>query len=467
MIKKHKTILYFFFLQIILSIDLFATNNELLNSTQESLGELVTDDIVSISTRQDKKRLRHTQDDALDLSDESPNDQFLAPFPKKRLLSNLSSASQNEDYNSQAGTESQLSSSLSTVASTHSISSDKSLSVPKTPKTDFDIFCEIIKKGPYSDIKVPQLITAEIEDKEGSRKWVKFFPEKDPSIHKWHRKAATVIEMIKAKSGTKEYLPGPSNFAMARLVFMDGDKVVKEQELNCFFISGWPANDKNDSIKRFSKALANGKLGGNSDLYQNYQLRFITRTYENDKVTDLRPTRDYHPFKEALQDIIKKELEDLSDPLIGQDRLKSHLNASKDSTLLPRLYFHSEQAIWPFVKDKISEFKKKQPTINISHIFLDLCSYYDMCWCCGDTLVSCCHTNDFGEKLLIRATGCKQFFETPFANKGYALRDHREEFKGFKQGKAYEFGDNENTMVYKPFIAHARVEDLSCFQRSS
>jgi hypothetical protein len=86
---------------------------------------------------------------------------------------------------------------------------------------------------------------------------------------------------------------------------------------------------------------------------------------------------------------------------------------------------------------------------------LDTCSFYDMCWCCGDTLVSCSHTYNFGEKVIIRASGCEAYFDMPLSRESGPLRSHREEFSGYAESKAYEIDPN-----YKPYVAHAAVENL-------
>ena len=190
----------------------------------------------------------------------------------------------------------------------------------------------------------------------------------------------------------------------------------------------------------------------------------------------------YDPFKDEIKQIMEEESE-REDSIPGKERLQTHLKimSENSSNILGKLYFHSEQSIWMAVKDEIDNFKKKlkrrssgdirsifnkpqelDQSALVDHVFIDICSFYDMCWCCGDTLASCCHTHTLGSQAYIRASGCSAYYDRPFVTKpAYALRDHREEFSGYEEGLAFQMAIKEDeSRSYKPYIAHSIVGDF-------
>jgi hypothetical protein len=193
-------------------------------------------------------------------------------------------------------------------------------------------------------------------------------------------------------------------------------------------------------------------------------------TYQGNEEKTIRG-REYNPFRKELSDLMQKELLDPT-RLISEARLKTHINmfSGEDNNILAKLYFHSEQSIWPCVKEEIDKFRANQKKKSIADIrnhltkdqtdpivsvFLDVCTFYDVCWCCGDTLTSCSHTLDLGAKVFVRASGCEAYYDQPLSKEAGPLRQQREQFSGFRDGKAYEL-----LPTFKPYIAHAAEEDL-------
>lgn len=98
---------------------------------------------------------------------------------------------------------------------------------------------------------------------------------------------------------------------------------------------------------------------------------------------------------------------------------------------------------------------------SIDHVFLDICSYYDVCWCCGDTLASTCHTLEFGFPVYVRASGLHPYSDSPFSLiKPVALRHQREKFPSYQQEKeGFERQQGNDVSTYRPYIAHSMKED--------
>ena len=247
-----------------------------------------------------------------------------------------------------------------------------------------------------------------------------------------------------------------------------------------FFISGFPANNHRSPISNFVDDLSKEKLGDAMKAYKDYGFRFIGKGYSKGKVESPTPTPSWDKFKELAKGPVSRELEK-GDRIICEERLKSHINvfSATDNGILAPLYFHSEQSLWPYVKEKIREFEEvegkkvkgdmrshlaKASESTIASIFLDICSYYDMCWGCGDTLASCCHTKELGKyEVYIRATGCNAYVDRPFSEDksvvATSLRDMRSDFSCYEEGSGFEFR-TAALSSYKPYIAHAMKEDF-------
>ncbi|OFW91592.1 MAG: hypothetical protein A2W46_01065 [Alphaproteobacteria bacterium RIFCSPHIGHO2_12_42_13] len=341
-------------------------------------------------------------------------------------------------------------------------------------KTPFARFKEIIEGEPYPPLIPMEKITAAEEDKEGSRKWVKFLSSaEDGETHKWHQTMGKVITALRKENETKRYLPAQVNFAAVRLVFVRKGKEVIVQDIPYFFASGLPANPNKNGAKRLAADLANKKISDDLKDFNGYGLRFITKAYKGTEEESIGAS-----FTQNLTGIVEDELKK-DDPIIGKNRLQTHkklLEAVDSKSILAMLYFHSEQSIWMFVKEMIEKFKRSyiesycsssssssssSPCSPVTHVFVDIASYYDMCWCCGDTFASCCHTNHLGSQVYVRATGCQAYPDPPFITKPtYALRHHRSEFVGYGIGRAFEMPAPDKIDHYKPYIAHALVNDF-------
>jgi hypothetical protein len=324
-------------------------------------------------------------------------------------------------------------------------------------------FAEIMAKGPFHMTPIGP-ITAEDEIREGSRRWVASFGDK--VVEEWHKNAEKLVRNFQSKKG--EVLPSYSNVAIARLVFVKGDNSKEERDIPFFFVSGFPANGIRPSISKFAQSLST-KLG---DKYKDYGLRFSGKSYNSSGVESFTSTQTYDLFKEKVKTPIETELSK-EDRIVREERLKSHLSilSDKDNFILAEFYFHSEQGLWMVVKEEIEKFKKELernrkadvrgglgstlPEFSISRIFLDLCSYYDVCWCCGDTLASVCHTKELGDyEVYVRATGVNEYKDKPFDGK--PLRDLKGEFASYMEG-----GTGFEHTPYKPYVAHAMAGDFN------
>jgi len=345
------------------------------------------------------------------------------------------------------------------------------------PQTFFDQFKDILAAGP-NPIQAMTEITAQQEDQKGSRKWVKSFNNPDAKdAHDWHTKMSKTIVSLREENQKEKYLPVETNFAAARLVFILQDGETKVVDIPYFFISGWPANANRESAKRFAKDLNDKKLGASLKDYDMYGLRFITKSYQGKEEKELRKP-NYDPYKDEIKEIMEKELKE-KESIPAKERLDTHIKlmSANDSGILGKLYFHSEQSIWMTAKEEIEKVKtrlnnKKKGDITsflssspkvdpLARVFLDICSFYDMCWCCGDTLASCCHTKTLGAQVYVRASGCSAYYDRPFEHKPpYALRDHRKEFNGYEEGCGFEMPSNTNGNLYKPYINHSMASDF-------
>lgn len=358
-------------------------------------------------------------------------------------------------------------------------SSQKLLGSKQERITLYGKFHKVMSNGRYS-ITPLVAIKAEDEDREGSRKWVKSFEmqKEIPKSHSWYRKTSRAVERLRSINNEKKYLPVQVNFAAARLTFMVDGQEPEEVEVPFFFISGWPASDLRDggTIETFSKLLSEERLGEALKPYKHYGLKFITMSYvggERQQMSDRR----YGSHKVRIQEVMDKELE-MPLPIVGTTRIKSHLNIvvhDDANDILSQLYFHSEQAIWMYVKEEIGKFTRvlmekargnESSTPIIKHALLDICSFYDMCWCCGDTLAGCCHTLTLDIPVYVRSLGCKSYVDRPFLNPEdpyYSLRKDRHLFAGYERGEAFKLPSSvvsDPAHIYQPYVAHAANEDI-------
>lgn len=343
-------------------------------------------------------------------------------------------------------------------------------------RTLYTQFREILASPPCPLPEMSQ-ITASQEDQGGSRKWVKFFSDPaDKEPHEWHQKMPKVIMAVRQQNDRGRYFPGETNFAAARLVFVLQDEESQFKEIPYFFASGWPANAKRSFAQDFSKALEDEKLGEELKPYKGYGLRFITKSYQGGEEKELR-SASFNPFKDEIKGIMDKELEEESS-IPGKERLQIHskLMSGSGTEILGKLYFHSEQAIWMAVKDEIAKFKEtlkkrsvgdirsyiKAPVDPIRHVFIDICSFYDVCWCCGDTLASCSHTLTLGAPVYVRASGCSAYYDRPFeVRPPYALRNHRQEFSGYEEGRSFSIPEpGQSNDLFQPYVAHSVASDF-------
>ena len=73
-------------------------------------------------------------------------------------------------------------------------------------------------------------------------------------------------------------------------------------------------------------------------------------------------------------------------PLLGATRLKFHKKLTKTKEKIKtKLYFHTEQALRSCIRDAIKVYTSKVGGSS-HYAVVDICSFYDMCWCCGDVL---------------------------------------------------------------------------------
>lgn len=294
---------------------------------------------------------------------------------------------------------------------------------------------------------LPKVVSDEMSG--GSRRWIQSFQKlysntdaKDLKIHDWHRQKSKKVIKVKEESkkpirltiSSNPPVASTTNVAKAHLTL-----VVNGNHVSCkiktFFLSSWPSNDvyKNKEILEFSKK---------------YMLSFLTTRYENGKKIPLKD-RSYNWFKEDLKNLFTEH----KDNYISQNRLTTHLQKS-DSSDLAFLYFHSEQALRFAVKKKIEEFRKTHLQ-KIDYAILDVCSYFDMCWCCGDSLFLSfynAHLSDPQKNpmVFIRASGCYRYDK---------LRDQRHHFPCYESSQAHPL-PGQDGFQYEPYIAHAIVEDF-------
>jgi hypothetical protein len=316
---------------------------------------------------------------------------------------------------------------------------------PFKPETNYDKFARLMKMGPHP-IPSFQGITWEDEIREGSRRWVHHFDK--GTADDWHRKMVQTVKAFVIKMKSDQLLAAEKNIAVAQITFCDkSGKAPKTIPLKYFFCSGWQAKE----AQNLRKLLAEGKLGKPLEDYKEYDLRFIKSTYKKDGIKG--GFKSEAAFKEELKGIATEELlKPAEERLVGERRLQAHLNlfADEEDKLLTFLYTHSEQSIWDVVRTEIIRVKKTRLfPIKDEYVIIDICSRYDMCWCCGDIFASCCHIEKLGLKGFVRVSGIDGWrHESPFDEMNPKPRSERKHFPNYDKG----FVPEPNT--YKPYITH-------------
>lgn len=331
------------------------------------------------------------------------------------------------------------------------------------PKGDsfLKTFESILKQAP-APIEMP-VISVENEQAQGSRRFVKPFPSipATPDSAKWHKASIPFVRSFvqAATIGHTPVLPKEVNVALSRVSFFDSShNLIESEEIPYFFVSGWPANDPREKLKEFSGSFAI-KVKNLGPEKSQYGIHFVTAKYEKGKEIVTRD-RAYSPFFKDINLLMNKEKQK-EDKVLQDTRIDAHtkltspLVVCQTNDIRGKLYFHSEQGMRSVIKDKIQKKKQAPSSQSIAYAIVDICSRYDMCWCCGDVLCSSAHTDDLGLKVFFHVVGEFGYTDRPFNEKGgKALREKRTEFSGYESGKAYEHGP------YKPYIAHATLQDL-------
>ncbi len=319
---------------------------------------------------------------------------------------------------------------------------------PFKPETNYDKFERLMKMGPHP-IPSFQGITWEDEIREGSRRWTHHFDK--GTVDDWHRKMVQTVKAFVTKMKSKQLLEASKNIAIAQITFCDkSGKTIKTIPLKYIFCRGWQAKE----AQNLRKLLDEEKLGNPLKDYKEYDLRFITTTYRKHRKEEVKSSS---AFKEELKGIATEELlKPAEERLVGERRLQAHLNlfADEEDKLLAFLYAHSEQSIWDVVRCEIMRVKKTRlAPIKDEYVIIDICSRYDMCWCCGDIFASCCHTEKLGLKGFVRVSGIDGWrYESPFDKMNPKPRSERKHFPNYDKGFVPELHP------YRPYITHVAAD---------
>ncbi len=344
------------------------------------------------------------------------------------------------------------------------VSSEEQKLPPIPPKKNLFHQCATIAASPSVPISEIKEHKAKDEDTKGSRKWVRFFenPELSDSTesHNWHSEMKKIVTSFRdcctSKVKKKDLqFPVTTNFAVARLTHVLLNET-KPMNLEYFFASGFPARATVPATTEVSSSLFEQKLGEEFKSFKDYTIRFINEGYhQGHQKTEVKSV----DFKE-IKSILDKENKE-GNGFIDGERLAFHsqMMSEQPQKIFAMKYFHSEQSIRMAVKEKIAQYKKAKPFIN-GYFIVDICSYNDMCWHCGDILASSCHTLEFGSYVYIRASGCNAY--PPKDD----LRTHRRGFNGYRTGIAFQkpanaFQKPVADKDYKPYIAHAVADDFT------
>ena len=347
------------------------------------------------------------------------------------------------------------------------------------PTTYFEEFQQILSCTPAVE---PPLVKLDVEAEMngGSRRWVKKFrilePEARCDVETWHKNMTQALKEIQAThAGFYSHLSRSANFLLARLRVVTAGGATEEIPLKFFFVSGWPSNKakkagKLDELtKKIQKMLE--KKCPDED-FSGFKLR--TLTMNGDKQV---ASRGWNSLKEELRTIFDEDV-DHDKAILGENRREAHRRLIEHSKQFPSYYFHSEQALRRVIHKKIARYKRGR--INLDHVrcfVLDVCSYYDMCWFCSDSLTRCGtvgHQHHEDKELVVRCSSSNRYSDQPFIKisgaalqRPYKLGSHRTEFPGYEQGEAWSLTGDDNgtgTKGYRPYTAQSTIDD---FERES
>lgn len=372
-----------------------------------------------------------------------------------------------------------------------SITTSRALSQKRNQKTCEDEFAELLPQTSTIGDALPESTTSKkinisgpvgemdlrVQDElsEGTRRWVKNFEtlgsENPDDVENWHREMNEKIQAINnehtllfhSKSVPRKKYIGNAyrNFLLARLTVILPGKGPEIIPIPYIFTSGWPSDDDLGSggFDQLRDALRK-KLG---DGFSSHKIKTLTAT---DSTRD-NNCHEEKTFRKTIKGLFSKKV---VTPMIGKTRRDALVKLS-DSSL--KYYFcHTEQALRRVVHDKISDFMNTGIRPYITNLYttfvLDICSYYDMCWCCSDSLARCSLLKEEHKdcKLVVRCTGTKPYFDRPFYSyngengEAYCLRHHRHSFDQYaqKEGAAWILGDSDEE--FRPYTAQAVVEDF-------
>lgn len=204
-------------------------------------------------------------------------------------------------------------------------------------------------------------------------------------------------------------LPESTNFALARLVFVLKDGTIHKHPLKSFYLSSRPATKNKKTFSSFGELLRNKNLSPSLNFYKEYALNCAQFTFDEQ-------TPHGHPvlssYGEELENVIKNLQHKITTPLvdfpISPRRMDLHLTDIKENLALH--YYHSEQVLRKDLAHKFIHIKNvlEKPDNPIEHVILDVCSYRDICWKCGDFLWMECYGNP-EKKMVIRASGYQKY----------------------------------------------------------
>ena len=316
-------------------------------------------------------------------------------------------------------------------------------------------FLSILAHAPDEPPLVVPSMGAAHEQEEGSRRFVKGFPG-SVAMDSWHQEAMKDVNIFcrAATIGPKAPAPKHVNVALARILFFKKDGgILNQKELPYFFVSGWPANANRTGFEKLSNTI----IPGLAAQREKYGIRLITAEYIRGEER-VFCGQSYDFFFKEMHDLMRKE-ERTDSKILGGFRLRAHVKLTEPSDQYPIqaiLYFHSEQAMRSAILESVEKQIKAQLAAP-SFAIVDICSYYDMCWGCGDVLSAGSHTDAFTIPVYFHASGEKPYFDRPFNELGthMALRHDRHQFPGYEKREAYTKAPD----LHKPYIAHVTQED--------
>ncbi len=343
----------------------------------------------------------------------------------------------------------------------------------------YKTFRTILSQGsePIVDISLDP-ITPEKEEKEGSRRFVPSFVHEEDSTppKEWHKEAEQRVLSFRKYAVGRRFIDYATNVALGRISFFSkkGEPVDFPKEFKHVFLSGWPSNgvieEEKDPVKGMETLVKKLKEGAvkikeddeEKEVFQDYGIRFITKDYPQGELAEPR-SRHYNPFFEGIQKIMTEEAQG-GEPLLGQERRGVHAKLTKkasDWSIQAKLYFHTEQAIRLSIQESIDKYKKSKMLVGNHYAIIDICSWFDMCWCCGDTLASQAHLEKkFGLKVYFRFSGMNRYPDFPFnEKKTVRLGDERQKFQTYSDPDGHRVYETQK-QPYRPYVAHMVTEDL-------